>query len=138
MAIFVAFKLGMAFISYHNAHARFEDLDLDARSQWDGKGKIQCWIISTTKQVISIQLATMVGHFLHDLDFENIYMAWPTCYNCSLLVFVFKVFMTKLFTYCASFKNDLKKYLTDLLLPTNAVGETSRFSITAIHMVLSV
>ena len=56
------------------------------------RGKNWHWIILTTKQVISIKLATMVGHFLHDLDFENIYMAWPTCYNCSLLVFVFSLY----------------------------------------------
>ena len=37
----VAFKLGMAldlFMAY-SAHAHFEDLDFDARSQWDGYGK---------------------------------------------------------------------------------------------------
>ena len=30
------------------AHAHFNDLDLDARSQWVGREKNQCWIISTT------------------------------------------------------------------------------------------
>ena len=32
-------------------------------------------IISTTKQATSIELTTMIGHFLHDLDFANVYMA---------------------------------------------------------------
>ena len=39
----------------------------------------RCIIISTTEQAISMKLATKVGilvsFFLHDLDFENIYMA---------------------------------------------------------------
>ena len=37
----------------------------------------QIRIISTSKQVICIKLATTVGHFLHvlDCDFEIIYMA---------------------------------------------------------------
>ena len=44
------------------------------------KYKIQCWIISTTKQAIIIIPATMVGHLLRDLDFENVYTAGPTCF----------------------------------------------------------
>ena len=42
----------------------------------EGK-KFNFRIISTSKQIISVKLATTVGHFLHDLhcDFENIYMA---------------------------------------------------------------
>ena len=47
------------------------------------KAKIQRWIISKTKQAISIQLATMVGHVLSDLEFASIYMAWPaSCFFC--------------------------------------------------------
>ena len=57
------------------AHARFDDLGLDARSQWVGKGKHQRFMLSKTKQAISIKLATTVGQFLHDLDFVNVYMA---------------------------------------------------------------
>ena len=55
------------------AHARFDDLN--ARSQWVGKGKN-----SASKQAISIKLATTVGHFLRDLDldFANVYMACPS------------------------------------------------------------
>ena len=46
------------------AHARFDDLDLDAKSQWVGKGtKKQRLISLTTKLAISIKLATNVGHF---------------------------------------------------------------------------
>ena len=40
------------------------------------------------RQVMSInliKLARIVGHILHDLDFENIYMAWPTCFYCRWL-----------------------------------------------------
>ena len=48
---------------------------------WLAEENIQHWIILTSKQVLSMKLATMVGYFLHDLDcdFENVYMAWPTC-----------------------------------------------------------
>ena len=45
-----------------HAHARFDDLDLDAESQWVGKGKqisVEC--CRQTKQAISIKLATTVG-----------------------------------------------------------------------------
>ena len=42
--------------------------------------KNQHWIISTTKQVISIKFATTVGHFVCDLDFENVCMAWIPCF----------------------------------------------------------
>ena len=45
---------------YISAHARFDDRDLDSRSQFVGKGKISVW---TTKQAISIALATTVGLF---------------------------------------------------------------------------
>ena len=55
------------------AHARLDDLDLDARSKWVGPAKIQWWNISTTKQTISIKLATTVGHFLRHFDFANVY-----------------------------------------------------------------
>ena len=42
------------------AHARFDDLDLDARSQWFGKGNKS----GTPKQAISIKLAVLtVGLF---------------------------------------------------------------------------
>ena len=35
----MAFKLCMTVYLCMDAHARFDDLDLDARSQWVGKGK---------------------------------------------------------------------------------------------------
>ena len=45
-------------------HARFDDFDLDAKSQWVGKGKIPSVTCSRkTKQAISIKLATTVSHF---------------------------------------------------------------------------
>ena len=40
----------------------------------------QRWFFSTTKQAISIKLATAVSHFLCDLDFENVYIAWRFSY----------------------------------------------------------
>ena len=54
-----------------DAHARFNDLDLDTRSQWVGKGKQnQFWMLSATKQAISItwprlckRLTILVGVF---------------------------------------------------------------------------
>ena len=61
-------------------HAHFDDLDLDARST---KAKNQHCMLSATKQAIRIKLATTVGHFLHDLDFTNVYMACPACYTWS-------------------------------------------------------
>ena len=42
-----------------SALTRCDDLDLDARSQWVGKGKKS----AATKQAISIKLAIIVGHF---------------------------------------------------------------------------
>ena len=45
------------------AHARFDDLDLDARSQWVGNGKNQRRMLSATKQAISITLATCLLQF---------------------------------------------------------------------------
>ena len=42
------------------------------------------WIVSTSKQAVSIHVWL---HFVsHDLDFENIYMAWPACYFFSSIV----------------------------------------------------
>ena len=35
----MAFKLGITVDLGMDAHARFDDLDLDARSQWVSKGK---------------------------------------------------------------------------------------------------
>ena len=57
------------------AHAGCGDLDLDARSQCVGHGPQYRCMLSTTTQAISIKLATAVGHFVHDLDVANVYMA---------------------------------------------------------------
>ena len=58
-------------------HARFNDLDLDARSQWVGKGKESALHAAISNYKASIKLATTVDHFLRDLvlDFANVYMA---------------------------------------------------------------
>ena len=70
------------------AGIRVDDLDLDARSHWVDKGKNQRWIISTTKQAISIKLATTVGHFLRDIDFENVDMAGPSCISLAAIFYL--------------------------------------------------
>ena len=58
-------------------HARFDDLDLDARSQWVGKGEqIQRRIISTTKEAIRIKLVTTVGHFVLDMTLDLKTFIW--------------------------------------------------------------
>ena len=61
---------------FMRTYAHFDDLDFDARSLWKQN---QRWLISATKQVISIKFRPFF--FLHDVDFENIYMAWLACYN---------------------------------------------------------
>ena len=53
------------------ASACSNDLDLHARSHWVGRGKNQYLIILTTKQVISIELATTVGHFYMALSLKT-------------------------------------------------------------------
>ena len=68
----MAFKLGMM-VDLCMACMTF---NLDARSEWVIKGKNnQRLILWATKQAVSIHLVTTVGHFLHDLNFENVYMA---------------------------------------------------------------
>ena len=75
------------------AHARLDDLDLDAMSQWAEKGKKSAL---HTKQAISITFSTMVGHFLRDLDLDvaNVYMAYPACLIlvCSLEILLFSLY----------------------------------------------
>ena len=61
---------------YIYAHARFDDLDLMQGHSGSAKATFQCSIILTTKQAISIELPTTVDHFLHDLDFANMYYVW--------------------------------------------------------------
>ena len=53
-------------------YARLDNLDLVARSQWVGKGKM----LSAAKQATSIKFDTTVGHCLRDLDldFTKVYM----------------------------------------------------------------
>ena len=48
------------------------------------KQKNQHWMISATNQEISIKLGTRVDHFLRDLDFANVYIAWSSCSVCSV------------------------------------------------------
>ena len=59
------------------AHARFDDLYLDARSEWVGRQTISVACSLASMRAISIKLTTTVDHFLHDLDvdFANLYIA---------------------------------------------------------------
>ena len=59
-------------------HAHFDDLDAMSKA------------ISIYKQAISIKPATTVNHFLRDLDFANIYRAWPSSFSYwSVLIILF-------------------------------------------------
>ena len=49
---------------------RFDQIDLDARSQWVGKIN-QRWMLSATKRAVNITFATTIGHFVRDLDFAK-------------------------------------------------------------------
>ena len=71
---------------YIYPHAHFYDLDLMQGHSGSAKPKAksqQC-MLSATKQAISIKLATMVGHFLRDLDldFATVHMACPSFLFC--------------------------------------------------------
>ena len=54
------------------------------------KANNERFMLSATKQAVSIKFATMVGHFLHDLDLEfaNIYM---TCSSFYLFAYSFVI-----------------------------------------------
>ena len=71
----MTFKLGMAvdlIMQVIFVHSRFDDLDLDARSQWNGKRKK---LSVELFPKLSARLATTVGpFFLRDLDFAYIYI----------------------------------------------------------------
>ena len=77
------FKTDQTCVAYKYAPARFDDLDLDARSQQRQK-KNQRWMLSATKQAINIELATTVDHFLRD---KHVYMAWQPCFRSFVNVF---------------------------------------------------
>ena len=59
-----------------SAHARFDDLDLDARSQWVSKGKVSALHDIGNQASNKHKLATTVDHFLRELS--NVYIACPT------------------------------------------------------------
>ena len=63
-------------MAYIYAHARFDDLDLDGSSQWIGRKKNQRWIISKTKQVMSITLATTVGQYFFHMTWASKIFIW--------------------------------------------------------------
>ena len=61
----------------NSARARFDNLDLEVRTQWVAKGKQSALnYLHFNKQVISIKLARTVGlSFYVIFDFENVNMA---------------------------------------------------------------
>ena len=61
-----------------NSHARFDDFDIDARSQWVGKAKNQRCLLSASNKALSIKLATTVDHCLRDLAFANVTLPLQT------------------------------------------------------------
>ena len=75
-----------------------------------GRQRKKFSVISTSKQVISIKLATSVRYFLHDLDcdFENIYMTWPACFTHDIICL--PAFMETVLLY----KNYLSGHKIDL------------------------
>ena len=79
----MAFKLGMTVDLCMDIYIYIYTLllvstTLTQGDSWSKKAKNERWLILTTKQAISIKVATTVGHFLCDHDFENLYMAWST------------------------------------------------------------
>ena len=73
----MAFKLGMTVDLCMAYLLMLVSMTLIHSHSGSAKAKIQCWIIWTTKQATSIKLIT-VDHLLSNLDFENVYMAWPS------------------------------------------------------------
>ena len=57
-----------------HGHACFDDLDLDARSQWVGKCVKTSVVCSRQqiKQAINIKLATTVGHFYVSMTLQTV------------------------------------------------------------------
>ena len=82
----------MVWLKVYISFSQSVDLNLHSKSQlhlkldkcfivgWK-REKSQRWFISTTNQAIKIVLATPVGHFLHDLDFENMYCCFRGWHN---------------------------------------------------------
>ena len=58
-----------------SCHADFDDLDLEAKSQWLGSNKTQHRIISTIVKQSIIYKHARLNYVSRDLDFENMYMA---------------------------------------------------------------
>ena len=90
----IAFNLGMTVDLWMPYMLRLVlmTLTLMQGHSWSAKAKNQCCMHLATKQVISIKLATTVGHFLHDLDhdFTIVYMACSAClFSWVLLIPIF-------------------------------------------------
>ena len=83
----MAFKLGMTVDVFMAYLLMLVSMTLALMHVHSGSAKanIHGCICSTTKQSTSIKLATLVGPFLRDLGFANVYMAWPSCFFYILL-----------------------------------------------------
>ena len=81
----ITFKLGMTIDLWmaYMLMAALMTLTLMQGHSGSGKAKNQLCMLSATEQTISIKLATRVGHFLRDLDFDfgYVYMACPSWWN---------------------------------------------------------
>ena len=78
----MTFKLGMMVDLWMPYMPVSMTLTLMQCHSGSAKANDQRFMLSVTKQAISIKLSTTVGHFLRDLDldFANVYMACPTCF----------------------------------------------------------
>ena len=79
----MAFKLGMTLNIFMPYMLMLVSMTLTLMQGHSRSAKNQRWIISTSKQAMSIKLATTVGLLAEFtwscLDFENVYMAWSYC-----------------------------------------------------------
>ena len=72
----MAFPLGMAIdMHYHLLMLVSMTLTLMQGHSGSARARIQCWTIPTTVRQTCYNQATV----LRNLDFENVYMAWPSC-----------------------------------------------------------
>ena len=78
----ITFKLGMTVDLYGAYMITLYSMTLTLMQGHSGSAnvRIQYWIISTTKQAMSIKLATTVGHFMWPW-LRDVYMDWLSCFS---------------------------------------------------------
>ena len=81
--------------------ARFDDLDLNARSQWVGKGKNQQRMLSlsATKQAISMKRARTVAHLYVTLPLQT--FIWLDHLFFAVVIFNHYAFLSACIRVCA-------------------------------------